>query len=183
MTRVELVRSTAAPLAVRSFFEAGEPGPIHASLAQVPELLLAAAPLLRAIYGPSALPPRIKEIVVLRVSARMGCRYCVQTHTVVALGAGLDRAEVVALRGDAPAAEAFTDPGERALVRWAEVFASAAPVPAELIAELVAHHGDHGVVELSMVAGVTLMLNRYCTSLELPTSPANLARLEAEGLL
>jgi hypothetical protein len=26
------------------------------------------------------------------------------------------------------------------------------------------------------------MLNRFCTALELPTSPATLARLEAEGV-
>jgi hypothetical protein len=37
-------------------------------------------------------------------------------------------------------------------------------------------------VELTLVAGATLMLNRLCTALELPTSAATLARLEAEGV-
>ncbi len=32
-----------------------------------------------------------------------------------------------------------------------------------------------------LIAGATAMLNRFCTALELPTSPATLARLAADG--
>jgi alkylhydroperoxidase family enzyme len=44
------------------------------------------------------------------------------------------------------------------------------------------HFAEHEVVELTLVAGATLMLNRFCTALELPTSPATLGRLEAAGV-
>lgn len=41
---------------------------------------------------------------------------------------------------------------------------------------------DHEIVELTMVIGVTLMLNRFATALALPTSPDTHERLAAEGL-
>jgi alkylhydroperoxidase family enzyme len=44
------------------------------------------------------------------------------------------------------------------------------------------HFAEHEIVELTLVAGATLMLNRLCTALELPTSAATLARLQAEGV-
>jgi len=81
---VALMTGAQAPLLARPFFAYGDPGPIVAALAQVPELLEATAPFLGAVLGPSAVPARTKEIVVLRTSARASCRYCVEAHTVVA---------------------------------------------------------------------------------------------------
>lgn len=183
MARIPLVDKGQAPLSVRSFFKNGDPGPITSSLAHVPELLTAAAPFISAIYGPSAMEPREKEIVVLRVSALARCRYCTETHAAVALGAGLSADEVRALRGDQPLDGLFTAPREAALVAWSDLMAdAAAPVSDEAVAALREHFSEAEVVELTMVAGATLMLNRYCTALELPTSRGTLAKLEAEGL-
>ena len=39
--------------------------------------------------------------------------------------------------------------------------------------------GDHGLVEIVMVAAATLMLNRFCTTLRLPLTSATAARLQA----
>jgi len=165
-------------------FAEGEPGAITASLAHVPELLCAISPFLRAIYGPSAISPRLKEIAVLRVSVRMQCRFCTQTHTAVARRSGLSRDEVVALRGRAPAETAFSDPRERALVRWAEAMALGPdPVAPAIMSLLAESFADHEVVELAMIASATMMLARYCTALELPPSAATLEQLRAEELL
>lgn len=38
------------------------------------------------------------------------------------------------------------------------------------------------ILELTLVAAATLMLNRYCSALRLPTSAATLSRLAKEGL-
>jgi alkylhydroperoxidase family enzyme len=46
-----------------------------------------------------------------------------------------------------------------------------------------AHHSEAEVVELTLLCAATMMLNRYCSALELPTSPATLQRLATEGLL
>ncbi len=178
-----LVGAEQAPLLARGYYADGDPGPIVAALAQVPELLVVAMPFVAAALGPSALDWRTKEIVIVRTSALAGCRYCVQTHTVVALDAGLSRAEVDALRDPGPAAEAFGDPRERALLRWVNVVARVpnAVDDGERVA-VRQHWADHEVVELTIVVGATLLLNRFCTALALPTSPDTLARLAAEGL-
>ncbi len=47
--------------------------------------------------------------------------------------------------------------------------------------EAAAHFADHELVELTVAVTATVMLNRYCTALDLPTSAATLARLAAEG--
>ena len=89
--RVGLVEAAGAPLLARELFASGDPGPIAASLAQVPELLGPTLPFLGAVLGPSWIGLRDKEIVILRTSAVMGCRYCTEAHTVVALDSGLSR--------------------------------------------------------------------------------------------
>jgi AhpD family alkylhydroperoxidase len=171
-----------APLIARPFYADGDPGPIVAVLAQVPELLEVAMPFLGAALGPSAIDWRTKEIVIVRTSALAGCRYCVQAHTVVALDAGLSRAEVRALRGETPVAGIFPDPREAALLVWVDAVADGGAVPDAARAAVRAQFADHEVVELTMLVGATLMLNRFATALALPTGPDTLARLDAEGL-
>lgn len=179
---VALVEAAQAPLLARPYFENGDPGPIVAALALVPEMLEVTAPFLGRVLGPTALPVRIKEIVVLRTSARASCRYCVEAHTVVARDAGLSVAEVRALRGEAEAAQAFADPAERAVVAWCDALVGTGPVGAGPKDTIRAAFADHEVVELTLLATTTLLLNRLCTALDLPTSPAVLQRLDAEGL-
>jgi AhpD family alkylhydroperoxidase len=120
---------------------------------------------------------------VLRVSARMGCRYCVQSHSAVALGAGLSKPEILALRAD-EALPGFPDPRERILLRWADALAPGpGAVPETLVSAMTRAFAQHEVIEITMVAGATMMLNRYATALELPASRATLNKLTLEGLL
>jgi AhpD family alkylhydroperoxidase len=171
-----------APLLARPYYAGGDPGPIVAALAQVPELLEVAMPFLGAALGPSAVDWRTKEIVIVRTSALAGCRYCVQTHTVVALDAGLTRAQVVALRTEAPVAEVFVDPRELALIDWVDLVASLAPVPDGARRAVRAHFADHEVVEVTTLVGATLLLNRIATALALPIGADTVRRLTAEGM-
>jgi AhpD family alkylhydroperoxidase len=180
MSRVELLEADQAPFGTRPFFPAeGPASPIVGALVQVPELLEVAMPFIAVVFGPSSVDLRTKEIVVLRVSAKLGCRYCVQSHTVAAWDAGLSVQETRGLCG-----EPLTM-GERedALVAWCDAFCAAPePVPRALTARLREHLSEHELVELALLAGATAMLNRFCTSLELPTGASTLARLETEGV-
>lgn len=180
MSRVQLVEAAQAPLLARSYYaEDGTASPITRALAQVPELLEVAMPFIARVFGPTSLDERTKEIVVLRVSARNGCRYCIDTHTVAAWDAGLTVAETAALRGEAIGDQ---PPRDRVLVEWCDAFAAApALVPESVSSGLREHFSEHEVVELALLAGATAMLNRFCTALELPTSRAVLARLGPAG--
>lgn len=180
--RVELMTPATAPLLARPYFEDGQPDPITAAMAQVPELLDVALPFLGATLGPSFVALRAKEIVILRTSALLECEYCIAAHTVVACDAGLARDEVAALRTEADWEFHFTDPAERALIAWIDAIALGQGKVADAIAGgLASHWPDAAVVEITVLIGTTMMLNRLCTGLELPTSAETLTRLDAEG--
>lgn len=179
--RVGLVDAASAPLLARDLFAAGDPGPIAASLAQVPELLGPTLPFLGAVLGPSWIATRDKEIVILRTSAVMGCRYCTEAHTVVALDTGLSREEVRALRGEVPLANALPAAADRALVDWCDAVAGGVEADLDRARRALALD-DARVVELTLLAATTVMLNRYATALALPTSPDVRERLLREGL-
>lgn len=170
-----------APLLARPYFAGGDPGPIVAALAQVPELLEVALPFIGTALGPSALSFRTKEIVIVRTSALAGCRYCVQAHTVVALDAGLTTDEVRVLRGETGVEDHFVDPREAALLAWIDVVSLPGPVDDAARARVREHWADHEVVELTAVIGATLLLNRFATALALPTGADTLTRLASEG--
>ncbi len=179
---ITLIDARQAPLLARPYYANGDPGPIVAALAQVPELLAVTMPFLSGVLGPSALPARTKELVILRTSARAACRYCVDSHTVVARDVGLSITEVKSLRGEADVEEAFPDPADRAVLDWCDTIVGTGAVDPAARVRLLDFFAEHEVVELTLLAASTLLLNRFCTALALPTSSSVLARLAAEGL-
>lgn len=182
MPVVRLLEESEAPLPAQEFYAGGDPGPIVAALAHVPELLEVTLPFLGTVLGPSAIALRTKEVVILRASVLLACRYCVETHTVVARDAELSVGEVRALRDELPVADAFPEPADRALIAWVDAVAvGPGTPPAELAEALSVHFDEAEVAELTLLVGATLMLNRFSTSLRLPTSAATLQRLGDEG--
>ena len=164
MPAVELLTRETAPLLARHLFERGDPGPITATLAHVPELMEAVLPFIGAVYGPSSVGERLKEIVILRVSSAHGCRYCVETHSRVAAGMGFSEAEVSALRGDGSVPPGWS-PAEQAVFAFSGLIASR---PESAVAALEGRFPEHQVVELVTVAATTVFLNRYASALGLP---------------
>lgn len=77
----------------------------------------------------------------------------------------------------------LTDPAERALIGWIDALAGATgAVPDDVWLTARTHWPAHVLVELSVTVGATMMLNRFATGFELPTSASVLRRLDAEGL-
>ncbi len=181
--RVALVEADQAPLLVRHLFAGGDPGVIVKALATVPELAEVAVPFVGAALGPGSLSPMVKETVVLRTSAVLGCRYCVDARTVTALDVGLGPELVAALRGTALGERpAGVDDATAALVAWVDALAAGrGPLPDHVHAAMSAQYRDHEIVELVVTLGATVFLNRLCTALSLPSAPETLARLAAEG--
>lgn len=181
--RAALVQADQAPLLVHHLFDGGDPGVIVQALATVPELAEVAVPFIGVALGPGSVPPDLKEIAILRTSAVLDCRYCVRAHTVVASDMGLGAALVRALRDTPPGARpAGVDDDTAALVAWIDAVAGGrGPVSDDLHRAVSARLADHQIVELVVTVGATMLLNRLCTSLDLPSSPATLARLAADG--
>lgn len=173
-----------APLLAKPFYAGGDPGPITAALAHVPELLEVALPFLGTILSPSSIDFRTKEIVILRTSALLDCRYCIDSHTPVALDSGLATEQVRALRNEDgfDTSEEFTDTRDRALIAWNDAVAGkTGAVPSSIGAELSKSFAQHEIVELTMLIGATMLLNRFATSLELPVGEGTITRLATDG--
>lgn len=184
MPTVRLIDAEQAPLLAQPYYAGGnDPGPIVGALAQTPELLEATMPFVSAALAPAALSFREKELIIVRTSAVLECSYCVATHTAVALDAELSHQEIRALRGEADVADAFTELRELALLRWVDALAgSGGAVADEVTKELRAHWDDHEIVEATVCAGATMMLNRLATGLRLPVAEDTTRRLAREGL-
>lgn len=179
---VPLIGAADAPLLVRDLYAGGDPGPIVGVLAHVPELCEVALAFVGAALGPAAVGLRDKEIAVLRTSTNLGCRYCVNAHTVVAAEGGLSHDEIRALRGEAPVEHAFPETPDRALIDWIDALtAGPGPIAAGVAAAAHAELGDHRLVELTVTVGTTWMLNRLATSLRLPTSDETILKLSELG--
>ena len=185
MSKVELIDASRAPLLAKPFYANGSPGPIGESLAHVPELMDVALPFISVSLGASSVADfRTKELVIVRASAMQRCRYCTLTHMAIALDAEISPEEMRILRDgtEDQIAETF-DERESALLAWTDAMSlGAGDIPAEVHARFAEHFTQPQVVELTMTIGTTLMLNRYCTALELPVSAANLAKLREAGL-
>ncbi|MBM76711.1 MAG: hypothetical protein CMK59_14990 [Proteobacteria bacterium] len=183
MPLVHQLSAEEAPITIRSFFANGDPGPIVSTLAHVPDLMKKTLPFVGAALGASGIDLRTKEIVILRTSAQQACSYCIQTHCYAARHAGLTRAEVVSLCQQDSSLDVFSNPKEALLIRWSDVVAaSAQPVPETLKQEMNTHFDEAEIVELTLLVGATVMLNRYATALSLPVDPTHLTYLQAEGL-
>lgn len=185
MPLVSLLNANTAPDSVKQIFANGDPGPIASSLAHIPDIMLTALPFISATLGPSKIADvRTKEIVILRASAVQQCKYCVNTHSFVARNSGLSRDEVKALQGSGDATIAFTQEREKILIRWSEAVAvGPQDVPAKLKGEFKKYFNEAEVVELTLLVGATILLNRYATVLELPVAAAHLEFLKNEGLV
>jgi AhpD family alkylhydroperoxidase len=175
--RIALIEPAGAPILARPWYaDAGETSPIVRALAQVPELLGPTMPFLGAVLGPSAIDLRTKELVILRVAALRNCDYCVGAHRVAAADAGVTGREAAALRGLLALDETF-DEATVDLLRLVDAVAGDGDVPDAVVAAVRRALGDHGVVELVLLAATTLMLTRFCTTLRLPLTAATTARL------
>lgn len=183
MARVELLTAPDAPLIAQDYFAGGDPGPIVAALASVPELMGPTLSFVGAALGDGAASFRQREIAILRTSALQQCQYCIHAHTAVALDAELTTDEIRALREEIGIDTAFADEAEQALIAWIDAMAGATgPVPDDVWDAARAHWPAHVLMELSVTIGATMFLNRFATGFELPTSPDTTARLEQAGL-
>jgi uncharacterized peroxidase-related enzyme len=162
-----LERESAPPLARRWYRADGSASPLTRSLAIAPDVMETLMPFLGAIYGASSLDLATKELVIVRVSSLNGCRYCLAAHTPAARDAGVPTEHLEGLRGERSPAE--LPERERAIVDWVDAVTLApAEVTDELAARLLDFLREDQVVELTLVAGATTMINQYCTALAVP---------------
>jgi AhpD family alkylhydroperoxidase len=168
VSRVRLLERDEAPLLARGFYrDDGSASPLTRSLVNAPDVLETFMPFLAQIYGPGSVDVATKEIVIVRVSQLSGCRYCLAAHRPAALEAGVPPDQVDAVCDELPLT-ALPD-RERVLVEWVDRYVlDPGGMDDQLVARVLDHFRDDQLIELALVAGVTQLLNHYCTAFAIP---------------
>lgn len=183
MSRVNLLGASQAPITSQQYYADGDPGPIVAALALVPELLAPTLDFVGAALGPGSASIRLKEFAILRTSVLQGCQYCINAHSASSLDEGLSTVEIRALRGEVPLEDGFPAASERALIGWIDALAgSTGPIPDDVWIVVRQYWPEHLLVELTVTVGATIFLNRFATGFELPTAEHVIDRLTGMGL-
>jgi AhpD family alkylhydroperoxidase len=180
---IEPITADTAPITIRNFFSNGNPGPILSTLAHVPEIMKVTLPFIGKVLGESSIDIRTKEIVILRTSVMQKCRYCVATHSFVANKSGLSKDEILSLRDLEDGTSAFLLQREIHLVRWTDVIAiGPQEASTQIKQEMLENYTEAEIVELTLLIGATVMLNRYATAFELPIDSEHIEYLQEKGL-
>ena len=168
MSRLLLLSRDEAPILSRVWYrEDGSASALTRSLASLPDLLETLMPFLVEVGGESSIDLRTKELVVIRVSKLNGCRYCLSAHQPVALRAGVPKEQVDVLLDEAPLET--LPPRERAVVAWVDqVTLEPHGITDELVEATLSYLRPHELIELTLLAGSTTMLNQYATAFDLP---------------
>jgi AhpD family alkylhydroperoxidase len=121
---------------------------------------------LGAVYGyvrQSGLPPRLVDLVFLRVSQINGCAYCIDMHSRDLLKAGLP-VEHLVLVSAWPEAGSIFDEQERAALAWAEVRLGDQGVPDSAFEAAAAVFTEKQLADLTIAIGLMNAYNRMAIS-------------------
>ena len=180
MARVNLVQSQNAPVEVQNVYEhrlRGAPVNIHKAMANVPQSLTPFIAMYAAVGR--MWPPRMYELIYLRVSMLNRCEYCTQHHRASSTRAGVTTGDLEALEN--PAASALSD-SEKAVLAYVEKLTRA---PGEIgdndIETLKKDFNDAQIVDLHLLVALANFTNRITGPLGLEVDPVVKAVLGQEN--
>jgi uncharacterized peroxidase-related enzyme len=138
---------------------------IYKALAHKPEILAAMGPFVAAVQRPDELDPKLKERIILRVSMLNHSAYCCHAHEQISAKMGFTSAEIAEM-GDPQAAQ-ISKPEKAALKYAEELTLSPGNIRDETYADLEAYYSESQIVEITAIAALYNMINRFNEALKL----------------
>jgi AhpD family alkylhydroperoxidase len=153
---------------------------VAAIMGHLPAVAEALGSLSAALRASGTLPPRLVELVRLRIAFFNQCRSCIAVRYQSAVDDGLDEDAVCSL--ERPADAANLSAAERSALRFAELFATDhLAIDDTVYDELREHFSEDQLVELGMHCAIALGVGRlsatWDVSDDLPDTPAPPERL------
>jgi len=134
---------------------------IYRAFAHKPAILSTMGPFVAAVQQPDEIDPKLKERIILRVSMLNRSAYCTHAHEQISAKMGFtpsEIAEMAARIGDA----------EKAALAYAEALTVCpGDIPDETYAELARHFTESQIVEITAIAALYNMINRFNEALKL----------------
>ncbi|WP_088139404.1 carboxymuconolactone decarboxylase family protein [Achromobacter xylosoxidans] len=144
----------------------GRISPLYQVLLNSPAVVQGWEAMLTAIRLNTAVPPRLRELIILRVATLNNAPYEFEAHVPHALAAGMPQALVDALR-DGPAASGLQglEAGEVDVLVLTDAMTRDIEVPDAVFAPLRARYDDTQLVELAATVGAYNMVSRFLVAL------------------
>jgi len=138
---------------------------IYRALAHKPAIVAAIGPFVAAVQAPDEIDADLKERIILRVSMLNRSGYCEHAHRQISARMGFTPDDVDAL-GDL--ASAGLDDASVAALRYAEEMTlSPGSIADTTFEELRRHYSDSQIVEITILAALYSMINRFNEALKL----------------
>jgi len=169
MARVHLVEKESAPPEVASIYQKIEANGarilnLYKVVANNPRVMLNIIRLGNSIIGQMALPPRLRELVILRVAKLTGSEYEWAQHAPLALEVGLTKEQVDTI-SDWQNSPEFNEE-ERTILQFTNEVTQNVKVTDQTFNELKKFFNDQLIVELTLTAGYYAMLARVLVALQ-----------------
>lgn len=175
MARVAYIEEEAATdPAVRDAFERmrakrGRVTNIYKALAHKPAMVATIGPFVAAVQQPDELDPKLKERIILRVSLLNRSAYCTHAHEQISARMGFTPPEIAEMRD--PASADIGDDEKAALAYAEELTLNPGSVSDATHARLRRHFSESQIVEITMIAALYNMINRFNEALGLDPEP------------
>ncbi len=143
-------------LAPYGTFSGGEPFNIFRTLVRHPKLFKRSMVLATGLLMKGALPPRVREIVILRVAWRTGSSYEWGQHVRIGLDSGLAEGEIEALATES-AHGAWSD-ADRLAITVADELCTTDDLTDDTWDAALTHWGEQDLMELIFLVGNYRML-------------------------
>jgi uncharacterized peroxidase-related enzyme len=138
---------------------------IYKALAHKPSILSTIGPFVAAVQQPEELDPKLKERIILRVSKLNRSAYCCHAHEQISSKMGFTKGEIDEMND--PAGANIND-AEKAALNYAEALTrNPGSIPDQVFDELRKYYSDSQVVEITMIAALYNMINRFNEALKL----------------
>jgi uncharacterized peroxidase-related enzyme len=138
---------------------------IYKALAHKPAILANMGPFVTAVQQPDELDAKLKERIILRVSMLNRSAYCTHAHEQISAKMGFTPQEIAEMC-DPETADIRED--ERAALAYAqELTLSPGDITDDTFAALRRHFSESQIVEITMIAALYNMINRFNEALKL----------------
>ena len=169
MARVRLIEKKQAPPEVREIFQKIEDNGarilnLYKVAAHSPKVILNLIRLGNSVIGRMELPPKLREIVILRVAKLTGSEYEWAQHVPVALEVGISQKQLDSI-SDWKSSSEFNNE-ERAVLQYTDEVARNVTVTDQTFNSLKNFFNEQTIVELTITIGYYGMLARLLVPLQ-----------------
>lgn len=139
---------------------------IYKALAHKPEILKTIGPFVAAVQKPDEIDQRLKERIILRVSKLNNSQYCCNAHEQISSKMGFTRDEIDEIFSDPETAD--ISERQKAALRYAEALTlNPGNIPDKVFDELRKYFNESQIVEITALAALYNMINRFNEALKL----------------